>query len=81
MPWFVELNRSLNDRQDDAAFRARLSEASDRLLALAGQLLERAETEFAGLDAPALRAVLAERKPAGHHGSMLFDRNTEAAPA
>jgi flavin-dependent dehydrogenase len=81
VPWFVELNRSLTDRQDDPAFRARLAGAADRLLALAGQLLQRAEVEFADIEAPSLRALLAKRQPAGKHGPMLFDRGTEAASA
>jgi flavin-dependent dehydrogenase len=76
-PWFVELNRSLMDRQDDAAFRARLAEAADRLLALAGQLLERATAEFADMGAPALRAALAGRHPLRVYAPMLFERGVE----
>ena len=82
VPWFIELNRSLMDRQDDAAFRARLAEAADRLLALAGQLLERADAEFdGGIEAPALRAALAKRRPLRDYGPMLFERGDEAVPA
>ena len=77
MPWFVELNRSLTDKLDDAAFRARLSEAADRLLALAGQLLERAEAQSPGIEAPLLRAALAGRSVARVYPPMLFERGTE----
>jgi hypothetical protein len=81
VPWFVELNRSLADTLDDAAFRARVAEAADRLLALARQLLERAEAEWPDLDAAALRAVLAGRTPAASYPPMLFERHAELAPA
>jgi flavin-dependent dehydrogenase len=79
VPWFVELNRSLGDTLDDAAFRARLSEAADRLLALAGQLLARAETEWPAIDAQALRPLLAVRRPVGAYEDMLFEPGREAA--
>jgi hypothetical protein len=79
----VELNRSLTDRLDDAAFRQRLTLAADRLLALAGQLLARAEAEFAdiGDEAGDLKAQLAARQPEHAYGSMLFAPMREMAPA
>ncbi len=82
-PWFVELNRSLTDRLDDAAFRQRLALAADRLLALAGQLLARAEGEFAdiGDEAGDLKALLAARQPEHSYGPMLFAPMRELAPA
>jgi len=81
VPWFVELNRSLADTLDDAAFRARLGEAADRLLALAQQLLQRAEAEWPGLEAAELHAALAGRRPAAEYPPMLFERHAELAPA
>lgn len=81
VPWFVELNRSLADTLDDAAFRTRLSEAADRLLALAQQLLQRAEAEWPDIDAAALRAAVQGRVPAAAYPDMLFERHAELAPA
>jgi len=82
VPWFVELNRSLTDRQEDAAFRQRLAEAAERLLALAAQLLERAEAEFPGIGAEAgeLPALLAGRDAARAFESMLFERARDLEP-
>jgi hypothetical protein len=79
VPWFVELNRSLQDRLDDAAFRARIHAATQRLHALAAELLARGTQDHPTLDGRALQALL----PAGTvlpHESMLFAR-THAAPA
>ena len=73
VPWFAELNRSLADRQDDEAFRERIALAADRLLALAGQLLARAEAEWPDIEAAALRATLAGRAPRVEHPPMLFE--------
>lgn len=83
VPWFVELNRSLTDRLDDAAFRQRIALAADRLLALAGQLLARAEGEFADIGAEAgdLKAQLAARQPEHDFGPMLFAPMRELAAA
>jgi hypothetical protein len=81
VPWFVELNRSLADPLDDAAFRARLTQAADRLLALAAQVLELAEDDQPGLadaaaasepNVAALRELLAARRPVGQYPPMLF---------
>ena len=58
LPWFAELNRSLNDRLDDAAFRARIRDAARMLRSLAEEMLERAMAEHPDLDARALQAVL-----------------------
>lgn len=57
-PWFVELNRSLSDRLDDAALRDRLRGSVARLFALATEIAERAG-HSAGTDTAALRALLA----------------------
>ncbi len=59
LPWFAELNRSLKDTLDDAAFQARLRQSTLQLRALAAELLARACGEHPGLDAGALQALLA----------------------
>ena len=58
LPWFAELNRSLTDTLDDAAFRARLQQSTVQLRALASELLARACGEHPGLDGGALKALL-----------------------
>lgn len=58
VPWFVELNRSLTDTLDDAAFRARIQAAAERLKALARQLVDHARAEHPGLDAGAVEAAI-----------------------
>jgi flavin-dependent dehydrogenase len=59
LPWFAELNRSLNDRLDDTAFRARVQHSTQQLLALAREMLDRACDEHPGLDGSELREVIA----------------------
>jgi len=79
LPWFAELNRSLNDRLDDEAFRTRMRASVEQLRALAGEILLRATREHPGLDGLALRAVLSEKMTAASPGpapaSMLFAPN------
>jgi flavin-dependent dehydrogenase len=58
LPWFAELNRSLNDTLDDTQFRARLRASTAQLRTLATEMLERACGEHPALDSAALRAVL-----------------------
>ena len=41
LSWFAELNRSLSDKLDDAQFRARLRESTERLRLLAREMLGR----------------------------------------
>ena len=79
LPWFAELNRSLNDTLDEAAFRTRLQQSTVQLRALAGELLARGCGEHPGLDGGALKALLDDvtrEDPAaavGHKpASMLF---------
>ncbi len=64
LPWFAELNRSLNDELDDAQFRARIRASTAQLDVLATEMLERACAEHAALDGSALRALLAASRPA-----------------
>lgn len=80
VPWFVELNRSLHDRLDSAAFCRRIRESSARLQALAVEIADRACSEHPGLDANALRAaVAAGGQPTLAHESMLFPALAETA--
>ncbi|MCT8177197.1 NAD(P)/FAD-dependent oxidoreductase [Variovorax sp. CY25R-8] len=81
MPWFAELNRSLKDRLDDAAFKARIRASTAQLRRLAGEILARARTCDPALEAVALEALLAlpeyrdaQRLSAARHedGAMLF---------
>jgi len=58
LPWFAELNRSLEDPLDDEAFRLRLQQAEQRLRALALELLERAIGEHPALDGSRLRTLI-----------------------
>jgi flavin-dependent dehydrogenase len=58
LPWFAELNRSLTDELDDAAFQLRLKQSTRQLRALANELLVRACGEHPGLDGGALKALL-----------------------
>lgn len=60
LPWFAELNRSLNDTLDDAAFRQRIHASTGQLRALAAEMLARVDAEHPGIEATALRALLAE---------------------
>jgi hypothetical protein len=71
LPWFAELNRSLQDELDDAAFQARLRASAAQLRALAHEILRRACAEHPGLDPGALRSALAGR-PAPAAEPMLF---------
>ena len=59
MPWFAELNRSLNDTLDDAQFRARLRHSTAQLHTLATEIVERACTDYPALDSGAWRARVA----------------------
>jgi flavin-dependent dehydrogenase len=56
IPWFTELNRSLNDTLDDAQFRARLRRSALQLQALAHEIVERACAGYPQLDGGAWRA-------------------------
>jgi flavin-dependent dehydrogenase len=63
LPWFAELNRSLNDSLDDAQFRARLRASAAQLRALAAEMVERACAEHPGLPADELQALLDATAP------------------
>jgi len=73
LPWFAELNRSLEDPLDDHAFRLRLKQAEERLRALAQELLQRATGEYPALDGARLHALLyAGGRPVPAYAAMLF---------
>ena len=60
LPWFAELNRSLNDTLDSDAFVQRIRDSHDRLHALAAEILARALSEHPTLDAGSLAERVAE---------------------
>jgi len=75
LPWFAALNKSLLDRLDDAAFRARIRHGTALMRRLAAEIAARAGAE-GGVAAPSLRALLAEPIVASAEtmpsGAMLF---------
>ncbi len=56
--WFAELNRGLQDRLDNSAFRARLRDNIARLQQLAIELRQRARRQHVAIDTAALDALL-----------------------
>jgi flavin-dependent dehydrogenase len=60
LPWFAELNRSLTDTLDDAAFRARLRHSTAQLEALAREIVVRARAAYPEVDDTPMRALLAQ---------------------
>ncbi len=81
MPWFAELNRSLLDTLDDAAFRARIRASTALLRALAQEIVDRSTHAHAGagLQADGVRDVLAGGTTAPSTTSTTL--STPAAPA
>jgi flavin-dependent dehydrogenase len=57
LPWFAALNKSLNDRLDDAAFRARIRASTRLMRTLAAEIAERAG-RTAAVDTGRLRSLL-----------------------
>ena len=73
LPWFAELNRSLNDTLDDTAFRARIRASTLQLQTLAREIATRACADHPGLDSSALRALAGEPGHVDENlSSMLF---------
>ena len=56
LPWFAELNRSLNDRLADAPFRERIRQSTRQMRTLAAEIADRAD----GADTAPLRRLLDE---------------------
>jgi hypothetical protein len=82
VPWFAELNRSLDDALDDAGFRARLRDAARRLRSLATELMDRGTAEHPRLDGAALAAAIAGAGgPLREGEALLFPSAAELAPA
>ena len=74
LPWFAELNRSLNDELGDAAFRARIRTSTAQLNALAAEMLARASADHPELDGRALHALVGrEPGPAQPAPALLAD--------
>ena len=76
LPWFSDLNKSLNDKLDDAGFRARIRFSTRQMSTLAREIADRA-LAGAGIAAPSLRGLLNaapanERPPAAPSAKMLF---------
>ena len=80
VPWFAELNRSLTDRLDEAAFRARIKLAARRLRALAGEMLARGLSEYPALDGRALQAGIDAAGGAVDFGHAMLFPAISAAP-
>ncbi len=66
LPWFAELNRSLNDTLDSPAFEARLKQNVVQLQTLAAEIVARACDHYPALQVPAasLRQILGDLRPA-----------------
>ena len=79
LPWFAELNRSLIDTLDDAAFRERIRFSTRQMAQLAAEIAERA-LQTRGVTRPALATLLAGR-PAAAGAPMLFPIAEPAALA
>ncbi len=62
LPWFAELNRSLLDRLDDAAFLERIRFSTRQMRALAAEIAGRAE---GSVDAGALRRLIGDASVLG----------------
>ena len=74
LPWFSELNASLKDTLDDAAFRERIRHSTRQMRALAAEIADRARVV---IGAPqALERLLAKEGFGRHESSeqMLFTR-------
>ncbi len=63
MPWFVEMNRGLTDRLDDAGFDAAIDLALARLEQLAGELIDRVRQVAPGVDVTEVSALLTVPSP------------------
>ena len=69
LPWFSELNRSLNDRLDDPGFRERIRHSTRQMRTLAAEIADRAEGSW--IDTLALRDLLGRGE---HFGATAAGR-------
>jgi flavin-dependent dehydrogenase len=72
LPWFAELNRSLNDTLDEAQFRTRLRASTRQLRQLARETLTRACAAYPQLHGEALRALLGAAEGPLHPAEALL---------
>ncbi len=72
LPWFAELNRSLGDSLDEAAFHARIRCNTALLHELAAEILARVKQAVPGIDATELERALAELGVPAGTKSLLF---------
>ena len=72
MPWFAELNRSLNDTLDTPAFVERIRDSHARLHDLAAEILARARAEHPGLDAGELGRLVDQRQQASRQPAPML---------
>ena len=63
MPWFAELNRSLNDELDAAGFVERIRQSTARLQRLAAEIVQRARADHPDLPTHALDGLLSLGTP------------------
>jgi hypothetical protein len=71
LPWFAELNRSLNDTLDDLQFRDRIRASTAQLCRLAEEMLRRALADHPRLDAAPIRALIVGRTDQGAAEMLL----------
>jgi len=73
LPWFAELNRSLRDPLDEAAFDARLRHNSKLLHELAAEIVTRARATAPAADLAAVDRLLGEFAAPAVAGTLLFE--------
>ena len=79
LPWFSDLNKSLNDTLDDAGFRKRIRHSTRRMRTLAAEIAERAQASVPREAMSALEGLLAEAGfgPLETTEHLLFDLPVE----
>ncbi|MGZ5157499.1 MAG: NAD(P)/FAD-dependent oxidoreductase, partial [Caldimonas sp.] len=80
LPWFSELNASLNDTLDDAAFRERIRHSTRQMRALAAEIAARA-LDSAGVASASLGALLEQAVASGPSPAPSSERMLFAAAA
>ncbi|MGZ5276479.1 MAG: NAD(P)/FAD-dependent oxidoreductase [Caldimonas sp.] len=80
LPWFSELNASLNDTLDDAAFRERIRHSTRQMRALAAEIAARA-LDSAGVASASLGALLEQVVASGPSPAPSSERMLFAAAA